>query len=323
MLLLIVAGIMAGAFGFTAVLGVFGFRTRAATDTGTRLNQLKGERGIPTSDTDSGAKVGLRQRASVSLGGFNLVSAKLAQQWAAQLERAGLTLTPKEYLILRVVVSVAIGAAIAIAQPLPWIGILVAPVGFLGVGFWVKQRAASRKKKLEAQLVELLQMLASGLRAGFGLNQALESAAGQIPEPLSIEIRRTLRDTAVGASLEQALEALNERVDSGDFDIVITAVMIQRTVGGNLAEILDTVQHTMRERERIRGEIQALTSQQRLTGMVIAGIPLGLAGYFIAVSPDYIAPLVTDSFGRILLAGAVTMEIMGFLVIRKIVDIEV
>ena len=99
--------------------------------------------------------------------------------------------------------------------------------------------------------------------------------------------------------------------------------MIQRAVGGNLAEILDTVAHTMRERERIRGEIQTLTSQQRLTGFVIAGIPVALALYFIVVSPDYIAPLITDSLGRMLLGAAVVMEVVGFLIIRKIVDIEV
>lgn len=322
MLLLVTAAVMVGAFGFTLVLFVFGYRTHAV-ETGVRLSRLKGQAMTDDRDSTKNAGIGLRRRASVSLGGINLVSTRLAGQWAAQLEQAGLTLTVKEYFILRIVVSLGIGTAVAMAQPFPWIGILVAPIGFAGVGAWIKRRAVSRRKKLESQLVELLQMLASGLRAGFGLSQALESAVEQIPAPLSIEIRRTLRDTAVGASLEQALEALNDRVDSGDFDIVITAIMIQRAVGGNLAEILDTVAHTMRERERIRGEIQTLTSQQRLTGFVIAGIPVALALYFIVVSPDYIAPLITDSLGRMLLGAAVVMEVVGFLIIRKIVDIEV
>ncbi len=320
MLLLVTAAVMVGAFGFTLVLFVFGYRTQAV-ETGMRLSRLKGQAMTDDRDSTKNAGIGLRRRASVSLGGMNLVSTRLAGQWAAQLEQAGLTLTVKEYFILRIVVSLGLGTAVTMAQPFPWIGLLVAPVGFVGVGVWIKRRAVSRRKKLEAQLVELLQMLASGLRAGFGLNQALESAAEQIPAPLSVEIRRTLRDTAVGASLEQALEALNNRVDSGDFDIVITAIMIQRAVGGNLAEILDTVAHTMRE--RIRGEIQTLTSQQRLTGFVIAGIPVALALYFIVVSPDYIAPLITDSLGRMLLGAAVVMEIVGFFVIKKIVDIEV
>jgi len=169
----------------------------------------------------------------------------------------------------------------------------------------------------------MLQMLASGLRAGFGLIQALDSASDQLPNPLATEIRRTLRDTAMGASVEQALSALNQRVGSPDFDIVITATLIQRSVGGNLAEILDNVAHTMRERERIRGEIRTLTSQQRMTGYVIGGIPIGLGIIFMMISPEFTGKLFTDPLGRMMLGGAIGMEILGFAVIRKIVNIEV
>jgi tight adherence protein B len=176
---------------------------------------------------------------------------------------------------------------------------------------------------MEAQMVELLQMLASGLRAGFGLVQALEAAADQLPAPLSIEMRRTLRDTAMGASIEQALNSLNERVGSSDFDIVITAILIQRSVGGNLAEILDNVAHTMRERERIRGEIRTLTSQQRMTGYVVGGIPIGLGLIFFMISPSFVSLLFTDPLGRMMLGAAIVLELLGFFVISKIVNIEV
>ena len=127
----------------------------------------------------------------------------------------------------------------------------------------------------------------------------------------------------MGASIDQALLSLNDRVGSPDFDIVITAILIQRTVGGNLAEILDNVAHTMRERERIRGEIRALTSQQRMTGYVIGGIPVGLALIFLVISPGFITPLFTEKLGRIMLGFGFALETMGFLVIRKIVNIEV
>ena len=115
-----------------------------------------------------------------------------------------------------------------IAIPIPIVSLLGIPVGFFAVAFWLKMRISSRMRKLEAQMIELLQMVASGLRAGFGLIQALESSAEQLPAPLSVEIRRTLRDTAMGASIDQAMLALNERVGSADFDIVITAILIQR-----------------------------------------------------------------------------------------------
>ena len=127
----------------------------------------------------------------------------------------------------------------------------------------------------------------------------------------------------MGASVEQALTSLNERVGSSDFDIVITAILIQRSVGGNLAEILDNVQHTMRERERIRGEIRTLTSQQRMTGYVIGGIPIGLLIIFMIISPEFTSQLFTDPLGRMMLAGAAVSEVIGFLVIQKIVNIEI
>jgi tight adherence protein B len=123
--------------------------------------------------------------------------------------------------------------------------------------------------------------------------------------------------------VEQALTALNERVGSPDFDIVITAILIQRSVGGNLAEILDNVAHTMRERERIRGEIRTLTSQQRLTGFVIGGIPIGLGVIFMIISPDFTGRLFTEPMGRVMLAGAVVLESIGFFIISKIVNIEI
>jgi tight adherence protein B len=104
---------------------------------------------------------------------------------------------------------------------------------------------------------------------------------------------------------------------------VITAILIQRTVGGNLAEILDNVAHTMRERERIRGEIRTLTSQQRMTGYVIGGIPVGLALIFSVISPSFISLLFTESLGRMMLGGAVGLEVIGFFVISRIVNIEV
>jgi len=207
--------------------------------------------------------------------------------------------------------------------PYPILGFVPAVLGYMAVGMWVNMRIKSRRHKLEHQMVEMLQMLASGLRAGFGLLQGLESTAEQLPEPLSIELRRTLRDTAMGASVEQALTALNERVGSPDFDIVITAILIQRSVGGNLAEILDNVAHTMRERERIRGEIRTLTSQQRLTGFVIGGIPIGLGVIFMIISPDFTGRLFTEPMGRVMLAGAVVLESIGFFIISKIVNIEI
>lgn len=317
-MLMILAALCAGAFATTGVLWFAGAGgvNPAATN---RLNKLR----EVESQLPADARASLRRRGSVNFAGITVLSGNLAATWTRDLERAGLTLNAKEYLVMRVLVSVGLAMALMLIVPIPFLALGGLPLGFVATGFWLKRRKASRLHKMEGQLVELLQMLSSGLRAGFGLLQALESASEQTPAPLQVEIRRTLRDTAMGASVEQALTSLNERVGSPDFDIVITAILIQRAVGGNLAEILDNVAHTMRERERIRGEIRTLTSQQRMTGFVIGGIPIGLLLIFSIISPQFTSLLFTDSLGRMLLTAAAVSEVIGFAVIQKIVNIEI
>lgn len=321
---LLTAAMAAGACAFTFTLWITGFSSGQSA-AAARLMNLRNGSLAPAHDQQSpGSGISLRRRAGVTLAGINVVSVKAAANWQRDLDRAGLTLTTKEYLILRAVLGVVFAALLYIPfSAFPVVALGGLPLGFLAASFWVQRRIASRTKKLEEQMVEMLQMLASGLRAGFGLIQAIEAAADQIPAPLSTEMQRTLRDISVGSSVEDALTALNARVGSSDFDIVITAILIQRSVGGNLAEILDNVAHTMRERERIRGEIRTLTSQQRMTGYVIGGIPVGLGAMFFLISPEFTSLLFTDPLGRMMLGAAIVMEGVGFLVIRKIVNIEV
>ena len=303
---------------YFARFGVAGSATPAA-----RLSRLRNAEVAISSAPIVGSLFNLRKRASVNFGGVNLVSANVVQRWRAQLERSGLSLNVREYFMIRVGVAAGLVVIGTLLTGQFFIALLFAPVGYWIVGVWVKRKIGARQRKMEAQLTEFLQMLASGLRAGFGLLQAMESATEQLQAPLAIELRRTMRDTAMGSSVEKSLTALNGRVGSSDFDIVITAIMIQRSVGGNLAEILDNVAHTMRERERIRNEIRTLTSQQRMSGYVIGGIPIALLGIFLVVSPDFVKLLFTDSLGRMMVGAALTLEFMGFLVIRKIVNIEV
>lgn len=320
MVLAALAALCMGICATSITLWVTGFGTAApaAVD---RLNRLRGmEEQFPDTPRPS---LSLRRRASVSFGGINLVSSNIVQNWTRDLNRAGLTLNAREYLVLRIIVGLVFTALAMLLTPVPVVALLGLPLGYFVVGLWLKQRVAARRRKLEGQLIELLQMLSSGLRAGFGLLQALEAAGDQLPDPIATEIRRTMRDTAMGASVEHALAGLNDRVGSADFDIVITAILIQRTVGGNLAEILDNVAHTMRERERIKGEIRTLTSQQRLTGYVIGGIPIGLLIIFYLISPDFVGLLFSEPVGRLMLVGAAISEVTGFFVISRIVNIEV
>jgi tight adherence protein B len=246
---------------------------------------------------------------------------------AESLARADLKLTVSEFIAMRTMFAL-VGAVIAVflLGPKP-IGIVaMAALGFVGwalPGFWLKFAVGRRTKKLEDQLIEALSLMSNALKSGFGLMQSFELASRQLEHPLATELRRLMQDINVGMSTDSALQALAARSGSKDFDIVITAMLIQQSTGGNLGEILDTVGHTMRERIRIKGEITTLTSQQMLTGFIIGGLPFVVGGAFTLISPGYMTPLLTTTVGHIMLIGAGMLEFTGMMIIKKILTIEV
>ncbi|MEX2159368.1 MAG: type II secretion system F family protein [Dehalococcoidia bacterium] len=255
-------------------------------------------------------------------------------EWLHKIERelalAESKLQPLDFISIRVAI-----AALGFAGPFIFlsgaIGNLPAGVVSLGTGgvgfmlpqYWLHWRQEGRRKKLEAQLPEALVFVANSLKAGFGLLQSLSMAAEQLEHPVATEFELTVHETNMGSSMDEAFLSLSERSDSYDLDLVVTAMLIQRASGGNLSEILETVASTMRERARIRQEIQTLTAQQKLTGIVIALLPVGVGGMFFLVSPEYISTLFTDTMGQVLLGGAIVLETIGILVIQRILAIEV
>ena len=253
------------------------------------------------------------------------------REWSAKtaldLDRADLRLRVGEYLAIRVGTALVLAVAAFVlvrTQPMALLlAVILALVGYLLPALWVRQRKAKRVNKLNGQLEEALTLTSNSLKAGFGLLQSLELAANQLEHPISTELRRTIRDINVGSSTEEALLGLSERAGSYDLDIVVTAIMIQRSVGGNLSEILDTVAHTMRERARIRGEIRALTSQQQLTGLVIGLLPVVIGLILATTSWDYVGILFTRLSGQVMLAGAAVLEFIGIMLIKRILAIEV
>ncbi len=169
----------------------------------------------------------------------------------------------------------------------------------------------------------MLTMTSNALRAGFSFMQAVEMISREMDDPIGGEFAEVMREMRLGASLEKALESMSKRVQSKDFELVVTAVLIQRQVGGNLAQILDTISETVEERIRMRREVKSLTAQGRASGVVLAAIPPALAAILSLVNPDYLQPLLTENLGRIAAAGAIVMEIIGFYVINRIVSIEI
>jgi tight adherence protein B len=247
----------------------------------------------------------------------------LARSIDLQLIRADWSIRVSEFLGL-IALSTLVGFILpALLTGSPFVGLIFGGVCAVVPIFALKRAVAKRKRTIEKQLVETLVMLANSLKAGFGLLQALDHAARQLDDPIAKELKQTIRDTQIGASIEDAINGLSLRVGSYDLEIVVTAILVQRNVGGNLAEILDGVAHTMRERERIRGEIATLTAQQRLTGFIIAGLPPALAGIFFLLNPSYMALLYQESIGRILVIGALVLEVIGAYIIKRIINIEV
>ena len=250
-----------------------------------------------------------------------------AERTRQQLERAGLAFKLHEYIALRVLVALAVFAIVLLlgrgTPPALLLGIPIGIGGYMSPAFYVRMRIGRQARKFNDQLEGMLTMVSSSLRAGFGLMQALELAAEQLQPPMSTELRRFMRDTRMGASIEEALEAMRERVGSYDLDVIVTAILIQRSVGSNLSEVLEKVAHTIRERVRIKGEISTLTAQKRLSGWIIGLMPAAFVILMLAINFEYMSVLFTDPVGRLLLILAVALDIIGILIIRRIVNVEI
>lgn len=237
--------------------------------------------------------------------------------------RAGLPLLGSEFLAISAGLSLFVFIIFALATFNPVTGLLAAFL-FLAADFvFVQRRVSRRLNNFQRQLADCLSLVANSLRAGFSFLQTMEIISREMEPPMSTEFERVMRDTSLGKSLDEALHDMDERVGSADFSLVVTAVLIQQQVGGNLATILDTIRETISERIRLRREIGTLTAQGRATGIILACIPIALFMFFYLTSPEFIKPLLTTSIGHLAIGAAAVMEIIGFIIITKIVDIKI
>jgi tight adherence protein B len=228
---------------------------------------------------------------------------------------------PLIFLLLSFVVS-PLGSPIALL-----VGGLI---GFIIPGKWLGRRKGGRQNAFNKQLPDTIMLIANALRAGSSFLQAIELVVRESRPPVSIEFGRVIREVNLGLPFESALENMVRRVRSDDLELMATAISIQHTVGGNLAEILDSIAFTIRERIRIKGEIRTLTAQQRLSGYVVAFLPISLAGFLFVAAPGFMEPMFANPpavlglpAGVIVLCFGGFMMFIGFMFIRKIVDIEV
>ena len=250
-----------------------------------------------------------------------------AEEMTLRLEQADMKLTVSEFVASRFFMALVFGCVPLLYVGTGLLGIaamaISALVGYMLPSLYLSFARGRRINRLEAQLVEALSLVSNSIKAGFGLMQSLDLASREMKDPISSEIRRTLYDVNVGMATEDAFHNFAKRSGSDDIDIVVTAMMIQQSTGGNLSEILDNVAHTMRERIRIRGEIKTLTTQQLLTGFIVGGLPFAMMALFSVINPQYMMPLFTEPAGNAMLIGAGFLELFGILVIKKILAIEV
>ena len=256
---------------------------------------------------------------------FNRSVGKLsfAERIERQLAAADSNMTVGEFILTRI--ALALGLFL-----LGWLisrqvvgGLPLAGIGYMLPAFNLSRLRSRRLNQFSKQLPDLLSMLTGSLRAGYGLLHALTVVEAEMPEPIAGEFRRVIRETALGYSISDALDHLVERIDNEDLALIVTAIHIQSEVGGSLADVLETIAHTIRERIQLKGEVKAMTGQQRITGWILSGMPIAVGTALMLLNPSYMMGVFVPSWPILIPIGAGVMIIFGNIVMRMVTKIEI
>jgi len=240
-----------------------------------------------------------------------------------ELAKADLKLRVSEYVMVIVGLIILLSLVIFLRFHNPVLALIGIPIGYFAPGFFLKFRQRRRLKAFNNQLGDTIVLLSNALKAGYSFAQAMATIAKSSSPPMADEFSRATREMNLGVSVDDALQHMVKRIESEDFDLMVTAVQIHRVVGGNLAEILDTIAFTIRERIRIQGEIRTLTAQARASGYIITGLPFALALLLTFISPSYILPLFHEWLGYVLIGMGLVSISVGYGIISKITNIQV
>ncbi|MGZ6266700.1 MAG: type II secretion system F family protein [Candidatus Limnocylindrales bacterium] len=328
---------IAGVAALAILLIAIGVATSGGSGISDRLERYASSRPAKAAPSGQGAIADLITQ-SATLASLNKVVEQrdFGANLQREIARADLKLKPSKYLLIWGACIVGVPAAmLLLSVVLPTLGnpivlLIGAMVGFFMPRFWLARRRNGRLGAFNKQLPDTITLIANALRAGSSFLQAIELVVRESRPPISTEFGRVIREVNLGLPFDQALENMVRRVRSDDLELMATAISIQHQVGGNLAEILDSIAFTIRERVRIKGEIRTLTAQQRLSGYVVGLLPIGLAGFLFIAAPGFMEPMFTKPPEVLGLPGGVIilllggfMMFIGFMLIRKIVDIEV
>jgi tight adherence protein B len=254
-----------------------------------------------------------------------VATSSMGDRIARELARADLKFKVAEYFALVFMSTVVVALLAYLIQPYIASAVIGGVIGFFIPRFYVKRQQTVRLYKFNDQLADMLNLMVNGLRAGYSTMQALEAVSRELPAPICDEFRRVVQEMQIGIPMEKSLENLLRRIPSDDLDFVVTAINVQREVGGNLSEILDTISFTIRERVRIKGEIRVMTASVRTSGAVLSLIPVFLSLALWFVSPEYIGAFFSRGplCGWLAVGTIVGMIASGYFVMMKIADIEV
>ncbi|MDR6505354.1 type II secretion system F family protein [Arthrobacter oryzae] len=272
---------------------------------------------------DSNPPSGLTRLANTTVGALDrfLANRNVRLYNRESLENAGLRLSQAEFFVL-VIAGGIVGALVGLVIGVPAVSVLLvilAPfVGHLLLGFL----AGKRRAKFDQQLGDTLQLLAGGLRAGHSILRAIDAAAAESQSPTSEEMRRVITETSLGRDLLASLTDTSERMKNEDFIWIAQAIQINREVGGNLAEVLDQVNETIRERSEIKGHIKALAAEGKFSAYILIAMPIGIVLMLMAVNPGYMDAMFTHPLGWGMIAASVVFMTIGSLWMRKIIDLK-
>jgi tight adherence protein B len=252
-----------------------------------------------------------------------LVSRGVGADLATQLARANLKITVGELMAATVILVIAAAGIAYLLRRDIIITAVACVLGFFAPRLYVSLLRNRRLRAFDNQLGDTINLMVNGIRAGYSIMQAMEAVSEEMGPPISEEFGRVVREVQLGLTLEQSLHNMLRRITSDDLDMMVTAINVQREVGGNLAEVLDAISHTIRERIRIKGEIRALTAYGRGAGNLLTAVPIILAFVIYLITPDFMELLWTDRCGWVMIGVAILGIILGYIVIRKIVNIDV
>ena len=266
----------------------------------------------------------VRARAEMEDGFIHDLAERIPQLWDLYhlLSQSGLTWTVGGFAIRVGTLASVSGVVFLVAFASPATAVVASVLSGLSPYLYVRWKKGRRILLLESQLPDAIDLIARAVRAGHPLSEGLRMASEEAPEPLASEFRSTFEEQKFGLPFEEALMGLGDRVEVVDVRILITAILVQREVGGNLSEILEQIAETMRERFSLKRQVRVYTAQGRMSGYTLAALPIFVGVVVSLINPDYMQTLFREPLGQALLAGAALLQGIGFLWIRRIVDVQ-